>query len=80
MVVYDEGRFYPHHNLYHVVVDEAAAPAERWDLQALATVLRSSTQGKANFTMEFKRYAPAPNEVAEGLRKVFLEKRQAGNK
>ncbi|MCA9689588.1 MAG: Eco57I restriction-modification methylase domain-containing protein [Myxococcales bacterium] len=42
MVVYDEGRFYPHHNLYHVVVDEAAAPAERWDLQALATVLRSS--------------------------------------
>ncbi|MCB1162911.1 MAG: elongation factor G [Candidatus Krumholzibacteriia bacterium] len=45
-----------------------------------ATVLRSSTQGKANFTMEFKRYAPAPNEVAEGLRKVFLEKRQAGNK
>lgn len=37
--VYDEGRFYPHHNLYYVVSDE-------WDLRALQTVLRSSI---ANF-------------------------------
>lgn len=35
MVVYDEGRFYPHHNLYYVV-------SEDWDLRALQTVLRSS--------------------------------------
>ncbi len=34
-VVYDAGRYYPHHNLYHVTSD-------RWDLRALATVLRSS--------------------------------------
>ncbi len=34
-VVYDEGRFYPHHNLYHVT-------AATWDLRALQTVLRSS--------------------------------------
>jgi len=34
MVVLDEGRFYPHHNLYHVT-----SPA--WDLRALATILRS---------------------------------------
>lgn len=34
-VVYDEGRCYPHHNLYYVV-------SEDWDLRALQTVLRSS--------------------------------------
>jgi elongation factor G len=45
-----------------------------------ATVLRSMTQGKANFTMEFKRYAPAPGEVAEELRKEYQELRAAGKK
>lgn len=35
VVVYDEGRCYPHHNLYYVVSDD-------WDLRALQTVLRSS--------------------------------------
>jgi elongation factor G len=45
-----------------------------------ATVLRSATQGKASFTMEFKRYAPAPADAAEELRKLYLEKRQAGSK
>lgn len=34
-VVLDEGRFYPHHNLYFIVSDE-------WELPALSTVLRSS--------------------------------------
>lgn len=32
--VYDEGRFYPHHNFYHIVSDE-------WDLRALQAVLLS---------------------------------------
>lgn len=35
VVVLDEGRYYPHHNLYHVT-----SPV--WDLRALATILRSS--------------------------------------
>ncbi len=30
-----------------------------------ATALRSATQGRANYTMEFKKYAPAPSNVAE---------------
>jgi len=34
-IVYDEGRFYPHHNLYYVT-------SSTWDLQALQAVLLSS--------------------------------------
>jgi elongation factor G len=32
-----------------------------------ATDLRSATQGRATFTMEFERYSPAPNNIAEEI-------------
>jgi elongation factor G len=38
-----------------------------------STELRSATQGKAEFTMEFSRYAQVPNEVAEDLKKKYSE-------
>ena len=37
------------------------------ELFGYATELRSATQGKAEYTMEFTRYAPVPGEVSEKL-------------
>jgi elongation factor G len=34
-----------------------------------ATALRSQTQGRATFTMEFDHYEPAPNNIAEQVMK-----------
>ncbi len=34
-----------------------------------ATALRSQTQGRATFTMEFDHYEPAPTNIAEAVMK-----------
>jgi len=39
-----------------------------------ATVLRSSTQGKAEFTMEFSKYVPAPAEIQKELKDKYKSK------
>jgi elongation factor G len=45
-----------------------------------STVLRSSTQGKAEFTMEFAKYGKVPQSVSEELIKKYQEERKAATK
>ena len=41
-----------------------------------ATDLRSQTQGKAEFSMEFARYLPCPNEVTKELLEKYADRRK----
>jgi elongation factor G len=45
-----------------------------------ATTLRSLTQGKAEFTMEFSRYARVPEAIGEDLKKKHAENTRGGKR
>ncbi len=45
-----------------------------------STVLRSITQGKAEFTMEFSHYERVPQQVSEKLKKDFEDRKKAPRK
>jgi hypothetical protein len=86
-IVFEEGRFYPHHNLYYIV-------SEHWDLRALQAVLRSGIAnlfvsaysvkmagGHLRFQAQYLRRIriPAWDSVDTSLRGALLEASISGD-
>ncbi|MDR0568467.1 MAG: elongation factor G, partial [Spirochaetaceae bacterium] len=57
---------------------EAEVPLS--EMFGYSTTLRSLTQGKADFTMEFEKYGKVPASISEELIKKFEEKRKKEGK
>lgn len=54
---------------------EAEVPLS--EMFGYSTVIRSLSQGKAEFTMEFLKYGKVPTNVSDDLKKKYQEKRRA---
>jgi hypothetical protein len=80
-IVYEEGEFYPHHNLYYMISDE-------WDLRCLQSVLMSSLTrafiamystrmrgGFLRFQAQYLRRIRVPywSAVSDGMKAELLE-------
>lgn len=87
LIVHEDGRLYPHHNLYFITADE-------WDLHALQAVLKSgiarlfvaaySTKMRGGFLRFQAQYLrrirlPRWHDIAEGTRAALVAAARAGD-
>src|SRR4030042_6060606 len=60
----------------HKGIQTISAEAPLAGMFGYATDLRSLTQGRANYTMQFSRYSPVPSSIMEA---VIARRRDAGS-
>jgi elongation factor G len=65
-------------NLEAYTVIDAEVPLT--EMFGYSTDLRSATQGKGEFTMEFARYSAVPRNVQEEMVAAYAKKRAEANK